>query len=366
MTAENQTLARRGFRVAAIAAVTLVTAAIVLAPITAAPEATAATPPASTAATNEGSIGIRLIDVPQDALDDPRALQYIVDELLPGTTIERRIEISNSTDAPVTIQSYAAAASITDGAFIGANGRTSNDLSSWTTVSEPEIVVAAKSTAVSTVTLAVPMDAAPGEQYAAVWVQASNTDGAVQMVNRVGIRMYVAVGGENAAASSFAIDSMTASRDDDGNAVVTAAVHNTGGRALDASADLTLAATSGSFSAGPYASATSATIAPGDTQDVTVVVTDDIDAGPWKASIVVTSGVLSQTSEAEITFPKAGKGDAVEASNAGGFPLWLTILLAIVVLLVVAAAALAALTIRKRRALALQKKNDELAAVDAG
>lgn len=346
MKTEDQTrsMSRRGFRAAALAAVTLVTAAGVIVPIS----ATAATTGPQT--TDGGSIGIQLLDIPADTVDDPRARQYIVDHLEPGTTIDRRVQISNTTDSALTIQAYAAAATIADGAFIGSEARTANDLSSWTSLSEPEIVVAAHSVVIETVTVAIPADAAPGEQYAALWAEASNDDDAVRVVNRVGVRMYVSVGGDNAPATGFAIDSMTASRDDDGNAVVTAAVHNTGGRALDASADLTLAATSGSLAAGPYSSAKKVTIAPGDTQDVTVVVTDGIDAGPWKASIVVTSGVLSQTSEAELTFPKAGAGDAVSATDANGFPLWLTILLATSVLLIVAAAALAALTVRKRRA----------------
>ena len=362
MTTEDQThiLSRQGFRAITIAAVTLVTAAIVIAPISASATTTAPT------TTDGGSIGIQLLDVPADAVNDPRARQYIVDQLEPGTTIERRVQISNTTAGTLTIQAYSAAASITDGAFIGSEGRTANDLSSWTTLSEPELVVPANSTVIDTVTLSIPADAAPGEKYAAIWAEASNDSNSVQIVNRVGVRMYVSVGGDNAPGSSFDIESMTASRNDDGKAVVTAQLHNTGGRALDIAADLTLAAASGSLSAGPYPSTRGTTIAPGDTQEVVVTVPDDIDAEPWNASITVTSGVLSETFEAELTFPKAGKGDAVEASNAGGFPLWLTILLAIVVLLVVAAAALAALTIRKRRALALQKKNDELAAVDAG
>src|SRR5688572_30162225 len=38
-----------------------------------------------------GSIGIRLVDAPVTARDDPRAQIYIVDHLAPGTVITRRI-----------------------------------------------------------------------------------------------------------------------------------------------------------------------------------------------------------------------------------------------------------------------------------
>ena len=48
------------------------------------------------------SIGIRLLEAPADAADDPRAQVHIVDHLAPGTTITRQIEVSNTsaTHAP--------------------------------------------------------------------------------------------------------------------------------------------------------------------------------------------------------------------------------------------------------------------------
>ena len=41
--------------------------------------------------------GLRLVDVPVVAQDDPRAQIYIVDHLAPGAVVHRRIEVSNST-----------------------------------------------------------------------------------------------------------------------------------------------------------------------------------------------------------------------------------------------------------------------------
>ena len=56
---------------------------------------------------------------------------------------------------------------------MGAAGRTPNDLSSWTSVSPGTVDVAAGKRVIATVTITVPPDAAPGEQYAAVWAEAA-------------------------------------------------------------------------------------------------------------------------------------------------------------------------------------------------
>lgn len=353
MNFENQTVRTPhfGFRATALVAVGFAAATIVLAPITMPTRANAATTASVPTQASAGSVGIRLVDVPADAAADPRARQYIVDELLPGTTIERRIEISNSTDEALTVQAYAAAATISDGAFVGESARTANDLSSWTTLSEPEVVVPAGSTVMNTVTVAIPADAAPGEQYAAVWVQVGGDTGdAIQVVNRVGVRMYVSVGGDNAATSAFVVDTLTASRDDDGNAVVTAMLHNTGGRALDASAALGLTAVGGTLTAGPYTAEQGATIAPGESAPIEVVVTDDLAAGPWLARIEVSSGTLAQSFDAELTFPDEGTADATLArSEQQDYPLWLAMILSIGTLVVVTVGAAATLLVRKHR-----------------
>ena len=55
-------------------------------------------------------VGIRLLDVPTVARDDPRAQQYIVDHLAPGAVVNRRIEVSNTTRDPLSVAIYPAAA----------------------------------------------------------------------------------------------------------------------------------------------------------------------------------------------------------------------------------------------------------------
>jgi hypothetical protein len=135
--------------------------------------------------------------------------------------------------------------------------------------------------------------------------------------------MYVSVGGLNAPASSLAVEKMTASRADDGSAVVMATIHNTGGRAIDTTANVTLAAVGATLTAGPYDSVESVTIAPGDTAQVPISITDDIDAGPWLATVVATSGPLVVSAESTLTFPAAGSGDAVAATASDpGVPVW--------------------------------------------
>jgi hypothetical protein len=261
-----------------------------------------------------GGIGIRLLDAPASAGDDARARLYIVDHLAPGTTIQRRIEVSNSTASSEHIALYPAAATIARGSFLGAAGHTPNDVSTWTSVDPSASDVPAGGRLTATVTIDVPSDAAPGEQYGVVWAEASaaSTDGGgVTLVTRVGIRIYLSVGPGGAPAADFTIDSLTAERSPEGRPVVLATVHNTGGRALDMSGTLELSAGPGGLSAGPFPATLGTTLAIGDTQPVTIVLDEEIPAGPWVARITLRSGLLERTARATITFPAAGASASV-------------------------------------------------------
>src|SRR5580692_6505534 len=59
-----------------------------------------------------GNVGVRLLDVPADAVNNPRAREYVVDNLAPGATIHRRMEVSNTTTSAQDVAVYAAAAVI--------------------------------------------------------------------------------------------------------------------------------------------------------------------------------------------------------------------------------------------------------------
>src|SRR5205085_7846534 len=132
--------------------------------------ATASTAPA-------GSIGVRLVDGNSTHSSDPRARLYIGDHLTPGAVVEREIEVANSTTTAAHVLLYSAAATIADGSFLGSAGHTQNDLSTWTTVEPGAVDIPAGTVRTTRATIRAPRDAAPGEQYGAVWAEVnSGTD----------------------------------------------------------------------------------------------------------------------------------------------------------------------------------------------
>jgi hypothetical protein len=280
---------------------------------------TAASTPAPRAFAT-GGIGLRLVDVPVAALDDPRAHLYVVDHLAPGTTIHRRIEVSNTTAGTQHVVLYPAAATIANGSFLGAAGHTPNDLSTWTSVQPGASDVAAGSRLTATVTIIVPSDAAPAERYGVVWAEtrsAPGGGGGVIQVNRVGIRIYLSVGPGGAPAANFTIDSLTAQRSPDGRPMVLATVHNTGGRALDMNGTLQLLAGPGGLSAGPFPVTLGVTLAIGDTELVTISLDKQLPAGPWDTRISLHSGLLTRSAQATITFPAFGTSPPVKTTQPG-------------------------------------------------
>lgn len=300
----------------AFAALTLVLGVAVAAPAGASTPATTVTTEAAGAP--GGSIGLRLVDAPTTARDDPRARVYIVDHLNPGAVIERRIEVSNTTAETASIALYPAAASIDSGSFLGDEGRTANDLSTWTSVTPADPDIPAGGKQMATVKIAVPLDAPPGEQYGVVWAEARSAPtegGGVTQVSRVGIRLYVSVGPGGAPAADFTIDSVIAERSADGLPVVRATVHNTGGRALDMNGTLELRDGPGGLSAGPFPASLGTTLAIGATELVTITLDDRLPAGPWDAEITLSSGLVERSAGATITFPDSeGAAAPVEAT----------------------------------------------------
>jgi hypothetical protein len=318
----------------------LASTAVVAAPASA---ATTAPSPAPRAAAS-GSIGLQLIDVPVTARDDPRARLYIVDHLAPGTVIHRRIRVTNTTASTVHIGTYAAAATIDKGAFLGAAGHTPNDLSTWTSVRPRASDVPADGDVTATVTITVPRDAAPGEQYGVVWAETSSAPsaaGGITQVSRVGIRLYLSVGPGGPPAANFTIDSLTAKRSPDGRPTVLATVHNTGGRALDMNGTLQLLAGPGGLNAGPFPANLGTTLAIGDTEPITIALDKQLPAGPWDARVTLRSGLLERKARATITFPDNGAWSSLYLVIAG---LVVLLLLGIAARLVV---------IRRRRTLML-------------
>lgn len=326
----------------------LATLVLVLTAVAAGP-AHAVEEPTTTEVEPTGGIGLRLVDAPIAARDDPRAQVYIVDHLAPGAVLERRIEVSNTTASTERVVLYAAAATIDDGSFVGAAEDTANELSTWTSVNPGEAEIPADGKLTATVTITVPDDAPPGEQYGVVWAEArsdADAGGGVVQVSRVGIRLYVSVGPGGAPAADFTIDSLTAGRSPEGQPVISATVHNTGGRALDMNGTLQLSAGPGGLGAGPFPADTGKTLAIGDTQPVTIALDERLPAGPWDARITLESGLIERSAEATVMFPDAGAAEPVATTASGSGRGWL--IPALAGLVVVVAAAAAVVLVRRR------------------
>ncbi|HET6908477.1 MAG TPA: peptidase [Mycobacteriales bacterium] len=252
-------------------------------------------------------LGVRLLDAPAALAKDPRAHEYIIDNVAPGGSITRHIQVSNGTAQALPITTYADAATIASGGFRVADGHTVNDLVSWTSTDPTAFTLAPGAAKVVTVHVVVPKDASAGERYGVVLAEARPTagPGQIALVSRVGVRMYLSVGAGGPPASDFSIDQLQAERDDSGDPVVQASVDNTGGRALDMTGTLTLDHGPGGLSAGPFPVRLGTTLAPGQREPVTVVLDKALPAGPWHARIELQSDLLRRAAEATITFPLA-------------------------------------------------------------
>jgi hypothetical protein len=294
--------------------------------------------------TPDNAVSIRLADAPTDRADDPRARIYIVDHLHQGDQITRHVEVGNGTGGTVTMEVYAAGATVRDGQWKVADGRAQSELSSWTTVSPRTLVIPAGGKAQATVTVNVPDGAVDGERYAVVWAQPPASGGAVGVVNRVGVRMYVSVGEGPEPVTDFRIDNLVASRDADARPVVEAKVTNTGRRAIDLSGELELTDGPGSLRAGPFPVRLGTTLGPGESAPATVTLDPGLPDGPWKATVTVTSGEETRKARATITFPsdagtsaKPVKAESIEKQRRILLPLALALLLAVVVALLLLA-----------------------------
>jgi hypothetical protein len=261
--------------------------------------------PAPRAAACPPGLGIGLAEIPTARAKDPRAQSYIVDFVHPGTTFSRKIQVCNGTSAPQHVDLYADAASIEGGGFVLAAGHGENELSRWITVSPTSLELPSQKRVVIEATIAVPLDAPAGEGYAAVVAELPASPGTanVKLVSRVGVRVYLDVGTGGEPRSDFTIDTLTATRDSAGAPVVKASVHNIGHRAIDLRGQLKLSDGPGGLSAGPFPAKLGTTLAPGQTEPLTVPLDKALPAGPWHARIDVFSGLLHHAAEGTITFP---------------------------------------------------------------
>ncbi len=292
-------------------------------------------PPAS------GTFGIRLVDVPVDEADNPRAYRYIIDHLNPGTTIHRRVQIANLTPRAALVTVYPDAAIIHGGSFVGDAGQTPSDLTTWISMSRRSVALAPQTRAMVTLTIEVPRTASPGNLYGVIWAQETNlgkTSSGVNVIetNRVGVRIYLNIGPGGPPPVNFGITSIRGTRSARGQFMVVAQVNNTGGQAIDATGTLKLTDGPGGLSAGPYQEP-GVTLAPGQSQPITVVLNKEMPHGSWLATIDETSGITQRSAAATIDFYPAPSRS-----------LYLILGIALIVLLLFAAGLAAWLILRNR------------------
>jgi hypothetical protein len=289
-------------------------------------------------------VSIQLLEIKSSQQDDPRARISIVDSLDPGEMIDRRVQVTNASTTPKTVVLYSTSAAVSGGIY-EAEAK-DNALVGWITTSQSSVNLAPADSAELTVTISVPADAAPGEQYATLWAEVqSDPDPNVSVTNvdRAGLRVYLLVGGDNAAAPDFSIDTLTVGRLPDGSPIVNATVTNNGGRALELAGTLALASGPGGLSAGPFTLDSETALAPGESGIVTVTLDAALPDGPWDATLSLTGSMVTHDYTAQISF------DGVVVPDEA-VPAWFWVVVAIAVgILTALVALLIGLGIRRHR-----------------
>jgi hypothetical protein len=269
----------------------------------------AGTAPAdASSATAARGIGLKLPE-PAGAVPAP-GLQsvYIVGDLRAGATVTRHVEIINSTASTQRVSVYPAAASMQAGSFAFATGRSANQLSSWTTVSNSLVVLAPDAATTDTVTIAVPAGASFGERYAVAWAQVSaptTPTRSVHLESRVGIRIYLTVGSGGPAVEPFGVSKLTAARTTAGAPLIEASVLNEGGRTVHIAGHIELSDGPGGIGIGPLPVSSLLALPPGDAARISVHFEPGLPRGPWRAALSLSDGSTSHVRVTELVFPES-------------------------------------------------------------
>ena len=292
--------------------------------------------------------GVRLVDVPGSAANNPRALRYVIDYLPTGAVIHRRILVMNQEARTAHFTVYADAARISNGSFTGDGGATRSELTGWISVQYQTLTLRPQASAMDMVTIKVPPGATWGEHYGLIWVQQAadvraSTGLGVDEVTRVGIRIYLAVGQGGAPPTNFAITSITGHQSARGWPSVVAHVDNTGGRAVDLSGTARLSGGPGDIDAGPIAEQEIITLAPGQSGNVTFAPPRSLPDGTWQAKVTLVSGLTTATATATVVFSVASQAGLSMVS-------WLGIILGVLAVAIAVALILAHSARQRRRA----------------
>ncbi|MDA1361895.1 hypothetical protein O1R50_19870 [Glycomyces luteolus] len=303
-------------------------------------------PPAAGEAADSGSVGIRLV-AQSDAASGERDQLYLVDHVSPGTEIHREVEVQNASDHPQHIELYPAAASVHDGEFTADDGPGGNDLSEWASLEASSLDLEPGEIERVTVTIAVPKTAPEGERYAAILAEIAGpqtADSTVLQINRVGIRVYLSVGPGGEPPSDFALGDIEVLEAPPGSwPVLSAEVTNTGERALDVGGTATLERQEGTMTAGPFATRSPLTLAPGASGRAEIELDEPLPEGPWRAGVTLSSGDLERSGEAVVNLP-----ETETASDGGTVGAVAALLIGLVVAAALAAMLLARKYLRRR------------------
>ncbi|WP_433530160.1 hypothetical protein ACQPYA_28870 [Micromonospora sp. CA-263727] len=183
-------------------------------------------------------------------------------------------------------------------------------MSEWITLDRDSVMLDPQEEAQFTATIQVPPDASAGEQYAVIWaatVPAPDSTASVNIVQRVGIRVYLDVGPGGEPPSDFAIGEVVPARDEQGRPSAAVTVRNTGGRALDMTGSATLSDGPGGVRAGPFDVVQGTTLAAGETGTVRVLFPTELANGPWRITLDLASGKVRRSASGTITFPEPGR-----------------------------------------------------------
>ncbi|MDG4808906.1 hypothetical protein O7634_19340 [Micromonospora sp. WMMD1120] len=286
--------------------------------------------------TDGAAISIRMLDIPASRVQDPRAQVYIVDHLKPGTTINRRVEVRNTSGETQKVEFYSGAASVENNSFTVPEGRTGNELSGWIRLKTATMELDPGERRPVEVEIAVPRKASKGERYAAIWAQvtsAKERTGNVTQIHRVGIRVYLDIGPGGEPPTDFRIDGLAAEPGPGEFPVVTATVTNTGERALDMTGTLTLS--KAAVRAGPFKVTNGVTILPGQNGQVRIEVNQALPAGTWEVHAKLASGTVERTATGKIVLPVAAPM-AVGKPTGPGWLVYAVGAVAVLVLLTLA------------------------------
>lgn len=207
------------------------------------------------------------------------------------------MRVQNDSDAPVDVTLYVGGAAVRARALqFNERGKDDAPIARWSSVEPPTVALAAGASADANVRIDVPADARDGEALGVVWAETRGRGTASRSVNRVGVRVYLAIA-DRPPPTDLAIESLTAARDAAGGAQLEIEVRNTGHREIEPSG--TVAVRGG----------TVAPIAPGLALlprahgSLAVPVAGHITNDPTTVAVVLQANGVSRRVDATLRFP---------------------------------------------------------------